>query len=122
VPANIAAVIYPAGRKLLRIDEFDLSARKHYGAGLIVAAGRPIVQSFVGPLMIKHMPETVELSLLQAQREGIPKGLDELEVAHCRPCRYLTSRFMFEHFELVAVGLGSTLKSTKMHLLRRGLI
>jgi hypothetical protein len=38
------------------------------------------------------------------------------------PTDAVTSRFMFEHFEFVAVWVGSTLKSTKAYLVRRGLI
>src|SRR5271155_2161195 len=70
MPADIAAVVHPAGEESLGIDELYQIARKYHGAGLVQAAGSRIVESLVRPLVIEHLPETVELSLLQPQGEG----------------------------------------------------
>jgi hypothetical protein len=69
VPTDVAAVVHPSCQEALRVDEFDQCARKHHGAGLVNAAGRLVVQSFVRPLVVEHLPEPIKLLLLKPQRE-----------------------------------------------------
>ena len=45
-------------------------ARKDHCTGLVKASRRQVVQSLVRPLMVEHLSEPVELSLLQPQGQG----------------------------------------------------
>jgi hypothetical protein len=61
---------FPCGSEIPSIDELDHNPWEHNGAGLVKAAVRQIIQPFVRPLVIEHLPEPVELCLLLPHCQG----------------------------------------------------